>query len=152
MSAEAGTFSCGACGKRYAWKPQLAGKKAKCKCGATIAVPQSISAERDAPDDLYDVVDTPPPATIARQTVAPAAAVAQPPASTLNYRAAPAPANPDTPRDRFAFSEMTHPPRDLYIPVALCVIGLIGIIAWAIHLGAGRGMLMTVVIAAHVAT
>jgi hypothetical protein len=32
-------FTCAACGKDYRWKPELAGKKAKCKCGAVIAVP-----------------------------------------------------------------------------------------------------------------
>ena len=29
MKVESGKFACDACGKRYAWKPQLAGKKAK---------------------------------------------------------------------------------------------------------------------------
>jgi len=153
VSAEGGTFACDACGKRYAWKPQLAGKKAKCKCGATITVPQALAPQRDAPDDLYDVVDTSPPATVVRQTVAPAAAtVAQPAGSALNYRGARAASDVDAPRDRFAYSEMTHPPRDLYIPLALGLIGLGGIIAWAIRMGAGEGMLMTVVVAAHVAT
>ncbi|MGH7215308.1 MAG: hypothetical protein ACREIT_11150, partial [Tepidisphaeraceae bacterium] len=33
------TFSCGSCGKSYKWKPELAGKKAKCKCGAEMHVP-----------------------------------------------------------------------------------------------------------------
>lgn len=32
-------FNCSACGKEYRWKPELAGKKAKCKCGGVIAVP-----------------------------------------------------------------------------------------------------------------
>ena len=33
------TFSCDSCGKQYPWKPELAGKKAKCKCGALISIP-----------------------------------------------------------------------------------------------------------------
>ena len=34
-------FSCASCGKEYRWKPELAGKQAKCKCGATITVPRT---------------------------------------------------------------------------------------------------------------
>lgn len=32
-------FVCSSCGKDYRWKPELAGKKAKCKCGNVITVP-----------------------------------------------------------------------------------------------------------------
>jgi hypothetical protein len=32
-------FSCAACGKQYRWKPEIAGKKVKCKCGNPLAVP-----------------------------------------------------------------------------------------------------------------
>jgi hypothetical protein len=32
-------FSCAACGKQYRWKPELAEKKVKCKCGNALAVP-----------------------------------------------------------------------------------------------------------------
>src|SRR5688500_6773473 len=32
-------FACAACGREFRWKPELAGKKAKCKCGAVVAVP-----------------------------------------------------------------------------------------------------------------
>ncbi|HSI33500.1 MAG: hypothetical protein ACAI43_23190 [Phycisphaerae bacterium] len=35
----AGRFVCSGCGKGYAWKPELAGKRVKCKCGAAISVP-----------------------------------------------------------------------------------------------------------------
>ena len=38
-------FNCGACGKEYRWKPELAGKKAKCKCGGVIAVPAAAPAQ-----------------------------------------------------------------------------------------------------------
>lgn len=33
------TFACDNCGKQYPWKPELAGRKAKCKCGALLNVP-----------------------------------------------------------------------------------------------------------------
>ena len=37
-------FNCSTCGKEYRWKPELAGKKAKCKCGNVIAVPSKSPA------------------------------------------------------------------------------------------------------------
>ena len=42
------TFSCDSCGKQYPWKPELAGKKAKCKCGAVLSVPAQPQAARAA--------------------------------------------------------------------------------------------------------
>ena len=41
-------FNCGTCGKEYRWKPELAGKKAKCKCGNVIAVPAKAPASAAA--------------------------------------------------------------------------------------------------------
>ncbi len=46
---EAAKFSCQACGRSFVWKEQLAGKKVKCKCGSTIAVPASATAPPVAP-------------------------------------------------------------------------------------------------------
>ena len=43
----AGQFTCDSCGKTYAWKPQLAGKRVKCKCGSPLTVPKSDPAARD---------------------------------------------------------------------------------------------------------
>ena len=50
-------FNCSTCGKEYRWKPELAGKKAKCKCGNVITVPAKPPAAakpkpRPAEDDL----------------------------------------------------------------------------------------------------
>src|SRR5947199_8749342 len=42
------TFSCDSCGKQYAWKPELAGKKAKCKCGAVLSIPAQPQMARAA--------------------------------------------------------------------------------------------------------
>ena len=61
-TAEAAKFSCAACGKQYRWKPEMAGKKAKCKCGAAVQVPTTDPAKAAAPvapgdepnfDDVY---------------------------------------------------------------------------------------------------
>jgi hypothetical protein len=152
-----GKFACEACGKRYAWKPQLAGKRAKCSCGAAMVVPQAESTEADAPDDLYGFVEEslpPPPA--ARSMPMPSAPIAsvaggaQPSAGAIGYRSAPTKEN--TARDRFSFDAMTHPPRDLYIPVALLIVGILGIIAWAISWGAGAGTMAVVLLVTGVAT
>src|SRR5215207_4259706 len=53
-----GNFSCGGCGKTYKWKPQLAGKKAKCKCGNVMTVPKELPAEEeDGLGDLYALAE-----------------------------------------------------------------------------------------------
>jgi hypothetical protein len=45
---------CDGCGKTYKWKPQLAGKRVKCACGAVVTVPTAAVAEEPAElDDLY---------------------------------------------------------------------------------------------------
>ena len=72
-----GKFSCDGCGKSYAWKTELAGRRVKCKCGQTMTVPKedpAAAAAADLPpgfDDLYalsegtplnqDIPVTPPP-------------------------------------------------------------------------------------------
>ncbi|MEM6331725.1 MAG: hypothetical protein AAF823_00080 [Planctomycetota bacterium] len=62
-------FVCDSCGRRFSWKPAIAGKKAKCKCGAILNIPTEDPAaavadsggfELDLPDDL-----APPPPTVA---------------------------------------------------------------------------------------
>jgi hypothetical protein len=65
------TFACDACGKRFKWKQELAGKRMKCPCGAAIVVPagRAVSLAAPAPadgqfqsfDDVFDqAVDAPP--------------------------------------------------------------------------------------------
>lgn len=64
-------FGCEACGKHYVWKPQLAGKNVKCKCGHVMHVPGGNAAP-------------PPRAAVAPQVpvaaAAPAATAPPPPA------------------------------------------------------------------------
>lgn len=38
------SFSCAACGRKYPWKPELAGKRCKCKCGQVITAPAQAQA------------------------------------------------------------------------------------------------------------
>src|SRR4051794_21270498 len=58
----AGRFACGTCGRRYRWKPELAGRSVRCACGRAMTYPLGEPAGDEA--DLYDVapdVDAPPP-------------------------------------------------------------------------------------------
>lgn len=53
-----GKFTCEGCRKTYAWKPELAGKKVRCKCGTVMTVPASLAPEPEAPpalDDMYEL-------------------------------------------------------------------------------------------------
>ena len=42
-------FKWAACGREFRWKPELAGKKAKCKCGAAVTVPSTPPSAAPAP-------------------------------------------------------------------------------------------------------
>jgi hypothetical protein len=53
--ASTGKFSCESCGKSYSWKPELAGKKAKCKCGQPLRVPETDPALDSLPDGFDDL-------------------------------------------------------------------------------------------------
>src|SRR5687767_10666338 len=61
-------FACPSCKKEYTWKPELAGKKAKCKCGTVIDIPAAPPPPPlpppnvdpfDNPDYMYDFADEP---------------------------------------------------------------------------------------------
>src|SRR5690348_10911130 len=45
----AGTVACASCGKEYRWKPELAGKRAKCKCGGVVTFPKADPVAAAAP-------------------------------------------------------------------------------------------------------
>src|SRR5215210_2696132 len=117
----AGKFACDACGKRYTWKPQLAGRRAKCACGARIVVPQADQSITDE-NELYDIADAPaapaPAASIAAPHArGPAARTAGPtpqPVRAIDYR--PKGSAVAKERDRFSFDSLTDPRRDLYVP------------------------------------
>src|SRR5688572_9731012 len=55
-------FSYEGCGKSYALKPELSGRRVKCKCGHVMTVPQAPppEAELRLDDDLYDVAPEAP--------------------------------------------------------------------------------------------
>ena len=140
----AGKFSCDACQKRYTWKPELAGKRVKCKCGGVITVPSTDPAapppEPDDAlppdfDDLYALAEGTPvanavtPPAYARSAPTPALATATAGGgggrtnAMLGYaQMAPKRHGGDEERGGDLFF---HPVKDLYIPGALVVAGTI---------------------------
>jgi|SRR5581483_10185468 len=50
----AGQFSCDGCGKTYRWKPELAGRKARCKCGSVMVCPKDEPGKEDD-DGLFEL-------------------------------------------------------------------------------------------------
>lgn len=99
-------FECGNCGKRYAWKPQLAGRKVSCKCGQLFVVPSEPPQQDEPPH--YELAAEPAPA------VAPAAS--PPHAVSLDYRRKDAP----EPEASAYFPDRV---KDLYMPLAFIAIG-----------------------------
>ena len=54
-------FSCDACGRNFAWRPDLAGLKVRCKCGDAIRVPRPLTAMPPAPPPSAPPPPPPPP-------------------------------------------------------------------------------------------
>ena len=61
-------FACPSCRKEFTWKPEIAGKKAKCKCGTVIDIPAAPPPPPlpppdvdpfDNPDYMYDFAEEP---------------------------------------------------------------------------------------------
>src|SRR5687768_12104129 len=50
-------FSCASCRREFRWKPELAGKQAKCKCGSTISIPRTPPPPPPPADDAGGMDD-----------------------------------------------------------------------------------------------
>lgn len=127
---EKARFSCTACGKTFEWKLALAGKRAKCKCGAIINVPAESSAVEPPPDELYDFAEPAP------QPAAPPRAAAA--VSPIAYQAREPEAR------ELAGDNFVHKPRDFYLPVAALACGYLALLAWAVYEGGGSTMTIVV--------
>lgn len=68
-------FACPYCGKLYRWKPEMAGRSAKCACGAKLVVPA------EAPKSV--AVPVAPPAPVASQSTCPGCGAALSPGAVL---------------------------------------------------------------------
>lgn len=115
-------FSCEECGKSFAWKPEIAGRKAKCKCGAVLLVP--AESPETALEDLYDLVPSGPveePAAARIAMPAPVVAASSGKSASLPYQRGPTARE----RERNSVETLMDMKRDVYIPVALLVGGLL---------------------------
>lgn len=45
-------FCCPTCGKLYVYKPEFAGKRAKCTCGTRFVIPEDVTPSRSAKSDI----------------------------------------------------------------------------------------------------
>jgi hypothetical protein len=141
-------FSCDGCGKQYTWKPELAGKKAKCKCGAVMMVPAEPPVAPEA-DGLYDLApeETPKPKAKPKVPLAPLGPKGAGASRTESLRPAiataavgagvggrggPIPAGvgyqsgPSArERDRFSKDTLTDKYRDIYVPVGMLIAGFL---------------------------
>jgi len=130
-------ITCDACGRRFAWKPQLAGRKVRCPCGQVMTVPEQQSPT--APEDeLYDMAPEP---------AAPAPRSAIPITAPVHPAGAPGAATPAVDYRRPGVGglageggrmERYFPDRvkDLYMPLALIAGGTV--IEFALSLIATR--------------
>lgn len=116
----ASKFECSECGAKYAWKPQLAGRKVRCKCGEVMRCP---AEDPSTAQDLYDLADSPgapiqpvPVKVIPMAGISSADAVATP-ASPLGYARA-MPVENDLANDLNAVGE-------LVLPIAIFWAGLV---------------------------
>jgi hypothetical protein len=79
----AGKFRCESCAREYPWKPEQAGKRAKCKYGAVLSIPATDPAP--PPEDevgMYDIVEPvapPRPTAPPPMPVAPVGTITAPP-------------------------------------------------------------------------
>ena len=141
MSDASGTrFTCDGCGRTYAWKPQLAGKRVKCKCGATMTVPEAETLAEAEPDfdadalyaladaeaaaaenapSQHRVVERSAPSASPKASAAPSGVPRSHAALAVGYQRGP------TARELERGSSTVDMARDLYVPLGLFVGGLI---------------------------
>jgi hypothetical protein len=116
-------FACEICGRKYKWKPALAGRKVKCACGEEIVCPAVAPADGD---ELYDFAEPQRPAP--RAATAPSAPAAKPHAAPLQYQ---------SPRTAAQTTDEYFPDKtiDFHLPLALIVGGTVIEVAAALVYG-----------------
>jgi hypothetical protein len=131
-------FSCERCGKSYTWKSSIAGKRAKCACGAIMLVPQS-----------HQIPEDDPLLTMAQPRKKPALAVAAPQMVQSVQEMTPpleyGRGHRDGGEKELAYDKLFHPLRDIHVPVGLLVAGFLGMVFWAL-LAEATGLRMSVVV------
>ena len=145
--ATAGRFSCETCGTSYPWKPALAGKKAKCGCGAVMLVPPAPTL---VPAQSRQKTKPPPPLATADMPLPPPVARVAPRSATLGYVSA---RRRVSDSDELPIDKLIDPKRDIYVPTALLAIGFLAILFWAfLAQGINAQISMVVLVASSVST
>ncbi len=148
---------CTGCNRKFAWKPELAGRKVKCKCGDVLIVrgmthegeqhhaawpaARPRSAPPPADDDLGGLMALAADADRAaaampveiRDVPVPAAAPAAAPAAVAKPRGQQAAGTLAQARAAKAAAAMIDPVRDLYVPVALILAGMAMYVGFYAH-------------------
>jgi hypothetical protein len=57
MTQPTSSFTCDACGRSYAWKPELAGRRITCKCGEMFFAPDEAPASAVVDPTLMEVAE-----------------------------------------------------------------------------------------------
>lgn len=132
-------FACDACGKKYKLKPEVAGKKVKCKCGSAFTAPELPAPTEPDEQELYDLVDAAsekPKAAVLSASQASPLARAMPVARPAGVTNAPAGKSlayeSKRKKDRFDADNLIDTKRDIYLPAGLFIVGMLGLLAWAI--------------------
>ncbi len=150
MSESTEKFYCGGCQHGMTWKQEFAGRRIKCKrCGHAMVVPAQPGRPESEPepqeDDLYALSDLASDARAAAaslpptivEAVAAAPVAAKKPSRSgipLAYQQGPTPGD----ARRAAANSHIDPPRDLYVPIGLLLVGTVLYIGfYAIHYNLG---------------
>jgi hypothetical protein len=92
-------FTCGACGKQFRWKPELAGRSVKCKCETVIRVPAAAGGVAQPKSAAAPAVEPPASAPSGSRGAAAASATSpvRPRTVAPTRKAAPPPLPPPPP-------------------------------------------------------
>ncbi len=156
MANETFRITCEKCKRSYSWKPERAGKKAKCQCGQIITMPMGPPKRQETEetaDDLYGLAELAAdaqkaPVSPSRMAVAAAAPLGESALrpAPLDYR------NTKVARDakKREQDSLTDPIRDLYVPAGLIVAGMLSSLIYVFsqtHLGINGVMILSVLVA-----
>jgi hypothetical protein len=133
-------FSCDGCKRTYAWKPELANRKVKCKCGATMVVPDlSVKPKAAASDEnsddfsAYDFAEPDPPKVAPKPAPLRASTPVMSGNSTsskaLSYERAPSAKQQEVVDEDARYVRRTS----VIYPSIFMALGLLGMIGWTIY-------------------
>jgi len=118
-------FICEACAKSYRWKPELAGRRVKCKCGHVMTAPLSppedglyaMGPEPDKPRPMRQHSAVP---TVAKSSVKTTAVSKQTTSPIVGYAGSVRNSQPTKIEDSIGGSLI----KEIYIPAAIVLIGM----------------------------